>query len=37
LADFPMPEVMFEKSMFIRTELERVAAGKPMAPFDESR
>jgi hypothetical protein len=37
LADFPMPEVMFENSMFIRTELERVAAGKPMAPFDESR
>ena len=37
LADCPMPEVTFEKSLFIRTELERVAAGKPMAPFDESR
>ncbi|GAB5033127.1 pre-mrna-splicing factor spf27 homolog [Nannochloropsis oceanica] len=37
LADLPVPQVTFEKSFFIRTELERVAAGKPMAPFDESR
>ena len=37
LADCPMPEVTFEKSLFIRTELERVAADKPMAPFDETR
>ena len=37
LADRPAPEATFEKSLFIRTELERVAAGKPMAPFDESR
>jgi hypothetical protein len=37
LADRPAPEASFEKSLFIRQELERVATGKPMQPFDASR
>ena len=37
LADRPVPEVNFERSLFIKHELARIAAGKPMEPFDESR
>lgn len=32
-----MPEVNFERSVFIKHELARIAAGKPMEPLDESR
>ena len=37
LADRPMPEVNFERSVFIKHELERIAAGRPMEPLDEAR
>ena len=37
LADKPLPEVNFDRSIFIKTELDRIASGKKMAPFDESR
>lgn len=37
LADRPLPEVSFERSVFLKHELERIAAGKPMEPLDEAR
>lgn len=32
-----MPEVNFERSVFIKHELARIAAGKPIEALDESR
>ena len=37
LADRPLPEATFERSLFVQHELERIAAGKSMQPIDESR
>lgn len=37
LTDRPAPEASFDRSVFIRQELERIAAGKPMEPLDETR
>ena len=32
-----MPEMNFERSVFIKNELERIATGRPMEPLDEAR
>ncbi len=37
LVDRPLPEVSFERSVFIQHELARIGAGKAMEPLDEAR
>jgi len=37
LASRPLPQSKFEESVVVRTEMERLAAGKPMEPFNASR